>query len=180
MDCHFFRKNHLAYLDDTLPGDVMARAQRHVLACDPCAAHDTLIRRSLMVVRSMPVIEPSAAFQSRLQARLAECRAERGVERQTVAAPSRTVSPARTILAMAASAVIGTMAFEAFRDEAAPTLAMQPVLAMPPAPVNPAPYISPALVQAMSTGNPVWPAALIVEEAPVGFVNTEYRFAEMR
>ncbi|GAB1343290.1 anti-sigma factor family protein [Gemmatimonas sp.] len=176
MDCHFFRKNHLAYLDDTLPGDLMAQAQRHVLACDPCAAHDTLVRRSLMVVRSMPVIEPSAAFQSRLQARLAECRAER----QSVAAPSRRVSPARTVLAMAASAVIGTMAFDALRDEAAPTLAMQPVLATPPAPVSPAPYISPALVQAMSTGNPVWPAALIVEEAPVGFVNTEYRFAEMR
>jgi hypothetical protein len=32
----------------------------------------------------------------------------------------------------------------------------------------------------MSTGNPVWPAAMIVEDAPVGFVNAEYRFAELR
>ena len=54
MDCRTFRKHHLAYLDDTLPGDVMARAQCHVLNCDACAAHDTMVRRSLMMVRSLP------------------------------------------------------------------------------------------------------------------------------
>lgn len=190
MDCKHFRKHHLAYLDDTLPGDLMAQAQRHVLRCDGCAAHDTLVRRSLMAVRSMPMIEPSAEFQSRLRAKLAQCRAEREAgasgERQRAglmgsapAAGSR-VSPARVVLAMAASAVIGTLAFQAAREETVPTLAMQPVMAMPPAPAERPVYISPALVQAMATGNPVWPAALIVEDAPVGFVNTEYRFAGTR
>lgn len=191
MDCKHFRKHHLAYLDDTLPGDLMAQAQRHVLDCDGCAAHDTLVRRSLMALRSLPEIEPSAAFQSRLHARLAECRAERegrspggslGAPQQvliTGAAAGWFVNPARTVMAVAASAVIGVLAFQTIREETAPTLAMQPVMAMPPEPVA-APYISPALVQAMATGNPVWPAAMIVEEAPVGFVNTEYRFAELR
>lgn len=192
MDCKHFRKHHLAYLDDTLPGDLMAQAQRHVLRCDGCAAHDTLVRRSLMVVQSLPVvIEPSAEFQRRLQARLAECRADRAAAARPVASvpgllPRRFVPPSRTALAMAASAVIGALAFQALRRETVPTLAMQPVMppvmppvmAMPPVPT--APSLSPALVQAMSTGNPVWPAAMIVEEAPVGFVNTEYRFADMR
>jgi hypothetical protein len=188
MDCNHFRKHHLAYLDDTLPGDLMAQAQRHVMACDGCAAHDTLVRRSLMVVHSMPVLEPSAEFQSRLRAKLAECRAEReatlrtpGMASRTVAGGTgRTVSPTRTMMAMAASAVIGAMAFQGVREESAPTVAMQPVMAMPPVPVGTRPYLSPALVQAMATGNPVWPAAMIVEEAPVGFVNAEYRFAELR
>ena len=195
MDCNHFRKHHLAYLDDTLPGDLMAQAQRHVMACDCCAAHDTLVRRSLMVVHSMPTLEPSAQFQARLREKLAECRAEReaaakggfpgaafaGVTHHSTAlGRSRAISPSRTVIAMAASVVLGTMAFQSFNEEPAPTLAMQPVMAMPPAPLGTVPYISPALMQAMATGNPVWPAAMIVEEAPVGFVNTEYRFAELR
>jgi hypothetical protein len=192
MDCTHFRKQHLSYLDDTMPGDQMAEAQRHVLVCDGCAAHDALVRRSLMVVHSMaptmPSLEPSAEFQSKLRARLAECRAERtaaaaGTLGDTVMPPvahNRFVSPSRTMLAMAASAVIGALAFQAFRSETAPTLAMQPVMAMPPVPVAEVPYINPALMQAMATGNPVWPATMIVEEAPVGFVNAQYRFAELR
>jgi len=192
MDCTHFRKQHLSYLDDTMPGDQMAEAQRHVLVCDGCAAHDSLVRRSLMVVHSMaptmPSLEPSAEFQSKLRARLAECRAERtaavaGTLGDTVMPPvahNRFVSPSRTMLAMAASAVIGALAFQAFRSETAPTLAMQPVMAMPPVPVAEVPYINPALMQAMATGNPVWPATMIVEEAPVGFVNAQYRFAELR
>lgn len=192
MDCKHFRKQHLAYLDDALPGDLMAEAQRHVLVCDGCAAHDTLVRRSLMVVHNvvpkLPTIEPSAEFQAKLRARLAECRAERqaaasGTLGDPVMPPvvnNRFVSPSRTMLAMAASAVIGALAFQAFRSETVPTLAMQPVMAMPPAPVTRGPYVDPALMQAMATGNPVWPATMIVEDAPVGFINAQYRFAELR
>jgi len=77
MDCTHFRRQHLAYLDDTLPGDLMAAAQRHVLQCAACAAHDTRIRRSLMVARSLPAVVPRADFRARLDARLAECRNER-------------------------------------------------------------------------------------------------------
>jgi hypothetical protein len=191
MDCTHFRKHHLAYLDDTLPGELMAAAQRHVMVCDGCAAHDALVRRSLMVVHTMrpalPGVEPSVAFQSKLQARLAECRAERtaalagslGGTAMPPVAHNRFVSPSRTMLAMAASAVIGALAIQALRRDAVPTVAMQPVMVMPPAPVSgTAPYLSPALQQA--TGNPVWPATMMAEEASVGFVNAQYRFAETR
>lgn len=186
MDCKHFRKHHLAYLDDTLPGDLMAQAQRHVLECDGCAAHDTLVRRSLMALRILPEIEPSAAFQSRLRETLAACRAERnagpaGGQRRIAGFPSpRFVTPTRAMLAMAASVVIGVMAWPGSGEDSAPTLAMRPVMAMPPEPMVPVPSLSPALMQVMATGNPVWPAAMLVEEAPVGFVNTEYRFADYR
>jgi len=191
MDCTHFRKHHLAYLDDTLPGELMAAAQRHVMVCDGCAAHDALVRRSLMVVHTMrpalPGVEPSVAFQSKLQARLAECRAERtaalagslGGPVMPPVAHNRFVSPSRTMLAMAASAGIGALAIQALRRDAVPTVAMQPVMVMPPAPVSgAAPYLTPAHQQA--TGNPVWPATMMAEEASVGFVNAQYRFAETR
>jgi hypothetical protein len=182
MDCKHFRKNHLAYLDDTLPGDLMAQAQHHVMLCNGCAAHDTLVRRSLMVVHSMPTIEPSAEFQARLRSRLAECREARALEMAPAPLAVRFASPrpTRAFMAVAASAVLGVIAYQAFRDEVVPTLAMQPVIASRPAAFSPAPHINPALMQAMATGNPVWGAAMVVEEAPVGFVNAEYRFAELR
>lgn len=201
MDCKHFRKNHLAYLDDTLPGELMAEAQRHLLVCDGCAAHDTLVRRSLMVVRSMRVIEPSAAFQSRLRARLAACREECAAERRAgltaagaAAFPGMASSvmarvrptlrpalpPTRTVMMVAAGAMLGVMAWQAMSEEPVPALAMQPVMETRPAPMSPTPYITPALVQAMSTGNPVWPAAMLMEQAPVGFVNAQYSLSDMR
>ncbi len=197
MDCKHFRKHHLAYLDDTLPGDLMAQAQHHVFICDGCGAHDTLVRRSLMVARSMSAIEPSAEFQSRLRARLVVCREERaamttpGVRPHLALAdrfsgrvvpPARSASPrpARAMVAVAASAVLGVIAFRAFHREAVPTLTMPPVIASRPAAASSAPSLPPMLMQALSTGNPVWSAAMVVEDAPAGFVNAEYRFAELR
>lgn len=204
MDCRTFRKHHLAYLDDTLSGDQMALAQRHILLCDPCAAHDTMVRRSLMLARSMPTIEPSAAFQERLQARLAQCRQERLAQSEELAlldhakrdhaqrnsvdrdglvdsdamilavsqVPGRWRSP-RALAALAASAVIGTMVWRGLTPVQAPLVAMQPVVASQPAQTA-VQYVSPALLQAMATGNPVWPATVIIEEAPTNFVNVDY------
>jgi hypothetical protein len=192
MDCNYFRKHHLAYLDDTLPGDLMAAAQRHVLVCNGCAAHDTLVRRSLMVARSLPTLEPSAAFQERLRARLAECRSECEAERQGErraagyrdealdARRGTSARPTRAVIAVAASAVLGMMAWQAFGMSGAPELVMQPVIASRPALAAPNPYVTPAMVQALSTGNPVWPAAMLIQDAPVTFVNTGYSFAEIR
>ena len=188
MDCRTFRKHHLAYLDDTLSGDQMAAAQRHILACDPCAAHDTMVRRSLMVARSMPTIEPSAAFQERLQARLAQCRQERMAQGASGSAAGKFADDAlfmplpgsralwrspRALAALAAGAVIGTMVWRGMTPVRAPLVAMQPVIASQP--VRPdVPPISPLLLQAMATGNPVWPATVLIEEMPTQFVNVDY------
>lgn len=73
VDCRQFRRDHLEYLDDTLPGDTMRAAQLHLLQCAACATHDTMVRRSLMVARSLPRITPRAGFEAQLAARLAMC-----------------------------------------------------------------------------------------------------------
>jgi hypothetical protein len=168
MDCKHFRKHHLAYLDDTLPGEVMGQAQQHVMACDGCAAHDTLVRRSLMVARSMPTMAPSAEFQQKLRARLAACREEHELlDDAMVPGVRRAARPSRTFVAVAASAMLGVLAYQAMRLESAPELSMQPVIASRPAPVSPALSINPQLMQAMSTGNPVWSATMMIEDAPL-------------
>lgn len=191
MDCKSFRKQHLSYLDDTLPGDEMAAAQHHVMVCDGCAAHDTLVRRSLMVARSMPTLEPSAAFQARLRARLAECRDECRDERSAMAArtamsqaPRSTASRnTRVAMAVAASAMLGAFVWQGWTGAEAAELSMQPVIASQPAMPTPVSYITPELMQAMATGNPVWPAAMLIEDAPTRFVSNDFTlatFSELR
>lgn len=76
MDCSDFRQHHLAYVDDTLPGDVLVAAERHRVECAACSAHDTLVRRSLLLARNLPSIEPSPDFTARLEARLREVQIE--------------------------------------------------------------------------------------------------------
>ncbi len=192
IDCRVFRRQHLAYLDDTLSGDQMAAAQRHILSCDACAAHDTMVRRSLMLAKSLPNLEPSSAFQARLNARLAECRTER--ERGTAArvtskyeafddalltpiGPYRALwrSP-RTLATIAAGAVIGALVWRGLSTSQAPLVAMQPVIASQPVRAD-VRYVSPALLQAMASGNPVWPATVIIDEAPSALVNASYSIA---
>lgn len=191
MDCRSFRKHHFAYLDDTLSGDDMAAAQRHILACDGCAAHDTLVRRSLMMAKSMPMIEPSAAFQQKLKARLAECREERAALQaggmpmpHAVPATARFSEPRagwftpRTLAAIAASAVVGTLVWRGTAGQTVPVVAMEPVIASAPARPE-VRYVSPALLQAMATGNPVWPATVVIEEASAsGLVNVGYSMTQ--
>ncbi len=197
MDCRRFRKQHLAYLDDTLSGDMTAEAQQHIMACNACAAHDTLVRRSLMIARSMPTIEPSTEFQRKLRDRLAVCRDEaRGEARgdartdgafgsimQTrsgrtatalFALPTPFRSP-RALAAVAVGAVLGTMVWRGLSAGVTPVISMQPVVASQPVSFQPKPVFSPALISVMSTGNPVWPAAMMIEEAPTQFVNADFR-----
>lgn len=172
MDCKSFRRHHLAYLDDTLSGDQTGAAQRHVLACDACAAHDTLVRRSLMMARSLPSIEPTSDFSERLRARLAACRDEPVIE------PTRSAfRPSRTFVAMAACTALGAFAWTGFAPGEAAVIAMQPVIASEPARASGNPYITPALMQAMATGNPVWPAAVLIEDVPTHFVTVGLDFA---
>ena len=181
MDCRSFRKQHLAYLDDTLSGDETGLAQRHLLECDPCAAHDTLVRRSLMMARSLPPIEPSAEFQERLRASLEACREEREKKLARAAAgPVARKAPRstpHTVAAVGAGMVLGALAWSSLTFGEPTTIAMQPVVATQPAVSSQHPYITPALMQAMSTGNPVWPAAVLIEDVPTYFVTADFTFA---
>ncbi len=181
MDCKSFRRHHLAYLDDTLSGDQTGAAQRHVLACDACAAHDTLVRRSLMMARSLPSIEPTSEFSERLRARLAACRDEQAIETERSASGSAsgpTFRPTRTFATMAACTALGALAWTGFAPSEAAVIAMQPVIASEPALPSAGPYITPALMQAMATGNPVWPAAVLIEDVPTHFVTVGLDMAD--
>ncbi len=181
MDCRIFRQQHLAYLDDTLPGDLMTAAQRHIMACDSCAAHDTRVRRSLMVARNLPTVELSGDFTARLHARLAECKRDEPTTDAELAMiglrdSARPHSWARRATALMA---VGTMAVGAIaftHREAEPTLmSLQPVLASAPA-VERAmvPEVTPPLMQAMATGNPMWSAAILIDEMLDAAVYAEY------
>ena len=70
MDCRDFRKKHVGYVDDLLSAREMDAMQRHLLTCAKCSRQDIMVRRSLMLVRSLPSIEPSADFLHRLNARI--------------------------------------------------------------------------------------------------------------
>lgn len=136
MDCRHFREQHLAYLDDTLPGDAMAEAQRHLLTCDACAAHDTRVRRSLVLVRNhLPEIEPSADFRHRLNARLATCRSEPVDDLDVLpVAPAGRRWPGRQAwLAMAAGLGVVTTAALQLRGRAPSEPQLPPALAVAPA-----------------------------------------------
>lgn len=184
MDCREFRKQHFAYLDDTLPGDTMSAAQRHVMACDSCAAHDTMVRRSLMLVRNMSVIEPSADFRKKMQARLDETRAETQRERSLMIerdfkSPNRSSVKQPIVLSAVAASVL-MMGAVVWRQTSTtqPTVAAAPATAVIEKPavdttLQPI-HLTPEMVQAMSTGNPMWPAALMVDDAPAQLVNSEF------
>ena len=202
MECRRFRQHHLAYLDDTLSGDMTTEAQQHILSCNACAAHDTLVRRSLMIARSMPTIEPSTEFQRKLRDRLAVCRNEVrndarsnfgrdraflsifSTQPSLAATPwfalSKSLRSPRAFAAVAAGAVLGTMVWRGLSAGVTPVISMQPVVASQPVSTQPTPMFSPALISVMSTGNPVWPAAMMIEEAPTQFVSADFRLVADR
>ncbi len=186
MDCRSFRSQHLAYLDDTLPGTVMSEAQQHIMQCDACAAHDTMVRRSLLLARNhLRDIEPSDAFRERLQARLAACKqaplGDEGEAYLDEPISSRGVWRTPTgWLAMAAGVgVVVTLSLQSTHWRTTEPV-LPPVMASaPPPPAPPTPVVSPALVRAMSTGNPMWSVVQLLDEMPAHALATsaEFEFA---
>lgn len=186
MDCSAFRRHHLAYLDDTLPGDLLVPAELHLRECAACAALDTSVRRALLCARNLPPVSPSADFAERLQARLREI--DRGecevpvdwtpswrdvaIERFAPRYPSRrTMAIAASLLVMAS---LGSVALP--EGDGEPVL-LPPVVATRPEGdaelAGPRLERLPAseLVGPATAGIPVWPAALLAGEAPVQFLN---------
>ena len=79
----------------------------------------------------------------------------------------------RTLVAIAASAVIGVLVWRGAMPAHTPLMAMDPVIATEPARPE-IRYVSPALLQAMATGSSVWPAAMLIDDMPAQFVNVGY------
>lgn len=167
MDCRTFRRQHLAFVDDTLPGIDVVQMERHRRECRACAGHDAEIRRSLLLIRNnLPTIEPSADFANKLARRL---EAERA--RQAAPAPFFRGPGLSGFLSMSAGVVaLGVLAV-ALNDRPAldQTARLPSVVLRPngvPLGVNSAlPVAPPAFVATVSTGMAVWPALLLMEEA---------------
>jgi len=175
MNCREFRHKHDAYVDDTLSGVDLEAMGRHLRLCESCAAMDTRIRRSLLLAKNLPTIQPSAAFNERLQMRLAHERAlharvaheaalNGGMDtttRHRVPLLMGTYVALAAGVAMAAGLAI-TVNLTQVDDEA---IRLAPVVASLPEP-EPSSFAMPAVVASMPAGMPVWPAVFVAQQAP--------------
>lgn len=180
MDCRRFRRLHVEFVDDTLPGVEMAAMRRHLRSCSACAEHDTRVRRSLLVFRNQPRIEPSPEFRARLAARLREA-GPLDVEGSIDAALRRSPvfwRPHGTIGLFSAAAGLlaaGLLAVALTNvDGELEPLALPPVVASIPEPSHEH-LASPALLASVPSGITVWPAVLMAEQAPMRFAGSEFQ-----
>ncbi len=168
MDCLEFRNQYLAFVDQTLPPVAQSAADTHLVSCSICARHDLAMRRGLLVLRSLPSVEPSSDFFIRLTTTLQ--RMERAEEHA-----SRYRGPGLGSFAAAAAGVVGVgfLAAVLFNWTAqSRNLALAPVVARTPA-VAPYPATNSNFVASASAGLPIWPAAMLVDQAPVRFASEE-------
>ncbi|HSA55275.1 MAG TPA: zf-HC2 domain-containing protein [Gemmatimonadaceae bacterium] len=175
MDCRLFSRNHLAYLDDTLPGVQMAEMREHMLECRRCARQDAAVRRSLLLLRNVPTIRPSQGFNERLQQRLSMEAARSRRTDTTFRGPSLAVF-AGTAASVVTLGALGAMFFGAPGNAQVSYPPRLPAVVAYPAVVidGPSESISmPAFVASMSTGMPVWPALLLADEGSVRFATAE-------
>lgn len=175
MDCRTFRRKHLAFVDDTLPGVELVQMERHRVECAACAQLDADVRRSLLLFRNnLPTIEPSADFSARLAERLAQER-----RRNLMPVPLFKGPGISTFLAMSVSVIaLGFAALAAGDALERPGIARLPAVVLRPE-GNPLgltpglPPAPPAFVASVSTGMGVWPALLLVEEAQTRYANDQ-------
>jgi hypothetical protein len=173
MHCRDFRDKHVAFVDDLLPAFEMDAMQRHLAICPACARQDIKVRRSLMLVRSLPPIEASPDFMERLNARIAE---SGPVNRDDVVVSRSMLTSVGSFAALAAGvAAVAYMAVETNRYFAHPNMFQPQAPAMvattTPAVEIPAPLTNAALLSAVPTGIPVWPAVLMVGQTPARFAS---------
>jgi anti-sigma factor RsiW len=172
MDCREFRNRHLEFVDQTLTDAEFVAMQAHLAECPCCARHDTALRRGLLIFRNLPPVEPSPDFVSRLNARLHQ------VNRAHARVAMYRGPGLGSFLAAAAGVVAaGFMALSLFNPTEPPrSLSLAPVVATRPA-MTPPPIVSSDFMASASAGLPVWPAAMMAEQAPVHFASEEREFA---
>lgn len=168
MDCRDFRDKHALLIDVRCSALEENEMRDHMRECPACSRHDLLVRRSLLLVRNLPTIEPSPDFRHRLDARL------RTLGPAMPLAASRPATSWWRVPAAAAAgiAVVTYLAYDMVRRAPAEPIELPPVVASAPAP-DPSPVASPALVAAVPTGMSVWPAIMVASQAPIHFVAAE-------
>ena len=163
------------FVDDVLPSAEMSEMQNHLATCLRCSRHDTSIRRSLLLVRNLPPIEPSPEFMARLNARLEEASAS---PRADFVAPRPYLPSLGAYAAFAAGILaVAYMAVETTHYYAPVGAGRVPVTASA-SEFSPMPVATGAFVASVPTGIPVWPAVLMVGESPMHFAGLDFHEAE--
>lgn len=169
MDCREFREKHFAFVDDIMPGIELVGMQMHLTECECCARHDATIRRSLMLFRSLPLIEPSPDFSVRLEQKLCEARIADAAAAQ--GGRTRRLAAAVTITSAVMLAYIGI----SLRQVDAPQdIVFPPVVATasdPAAATISAP--APEMIASVPAGLPMWTAAFFAEQSQAHFASME-------
>jgi Putative zinc-finger len=169
MDCRDFRDKHALFVDQQCSALEEAELRQHMHSCPKCSRHDTVVRRGLMLVKSLPTIEPSPEFRARLESRL------RSVGRVDMVPPTRRMmgAPQVAFFALAAGvAFVAYLATDMVRQSGPTEIRMTPVVASIPE-FEPTTVASPALVVTVPTGMSVWPAIMAASQAPMHLVATE-------
>ncbi len=176
MDCRTFSAQHVGFVDDVLPGIQIVEMQRHIAECAPCARQDALIRRSLLVFRNMPTIHCSPGFTERVNDSI------RALHDAPEPRPASFFRPGGTLAALLAAGIVAVAGFELLSGSDAP-LTHAPVVAMVPAQdemlVEESLMASHAMLASVSTGIPIWPAALMAEQAQIQLTNSAFRLANL-
>ena len=157
------------FVDDTLPGIELVRMQMHLTECEECSRHDATIRRSLMVFRNLPRIEPSSDFSVKLEKRLREAKLADAAAVKTTR--TRRLGAAVTVTSALMLAYIGI----SLRQVDTPQdIVFPPVVAI--ATTSEAAHSAspgPEMIAAVPVGLPLWTAAFFAEQTPVHFASME-------
>lgn len=167
MDCKEFASNHSAFIDDTLPGFLMAAMRDHLTSCSRCSKRDSEVRRALFVLKNLPPIQVSDGFEDRLRARITA---------EGPAFTSQGLSVAPTLKWAAAAALVATVAGVSWtsRSSERETITRLPaVFALAPDQYTSEDESAPVYVASMSTGIPMWPALMLAEEGPRRFAGMQ-------
>ena len=168
MDCRDFKEKHFAFVDDTLPGVELIGMQVHLTECDECAKQDAMVRRSLLLFRNLPSIEPSPDFSIRLQqklnaAKLADQQANSGRARKLAAT-----------VAFTSVVMLGYIAVSLKQVDYPQDIVLPPVVATADlSGTTPITAPAPEMVASVPAGLPLWTAALLAEQAPVHFASLD-------
>ena len=176
MDCRTFHARHVGFVDDVLPGIEIVEMQRHIAECAPCARHDALIRRSLLLFRNMPTIECSPDFTQRVNDSI------RALGDAPLSRPASFITPGGTFAAVCAAGLV-IFAGASLLPENDIQLIHAPVVATVPAHDGPAVeesiMASQAMLASVSMGIPIWPAALMAEQAQIEFTNSAFSLTNL-
>lgn len=169
MDCREFQERHFAFVDDTLPGIELVGMQLHLTDCESCSKRDSAVRRSLMLFRNLPPIEPSADFSLRLQHKLELAKAADAAEAKS--GLSRKFSAA---IAVTSVVMLGYIGFSLRQVDVPQDLMLPPVVAsIPESAASPMMTPGTAMVASVSAGLPMWTAVLFAEQVPVHFASID-------